>query len=393
MKSSGLPGHMRPLVTSVAAVLAFLALGPAALAQSSARPSPVDVEVPKPPTPIAIEGAQVLVYELHITNFGPSALTLTGITVFGGASESKASAPIADYGGPQLAALLRPVRDPAESGDAAQLPIGRRVIAFMYVPLPAGVAVTQLRHRFSFDVADPSRGKGTPNDETALDGVIVPVLQQTPMTLGSPFREGIWVAGNGPSNTSVHRRSILALNGQTYIAQRFAIDWVKVGRNGDSVHDARDRNENFWAFGQPVVAPCDGEVTETVDTFPDNTPGKLPVVTNQNILGNHVIVRIAPSVYMVFGHLKQGGIVVRPNEKIMRGDPIGQVGNSGNSTGAHLHFEVVDANSAIAAEGIPFVFDRFRFLGYGKDFELEKPHPDEPRTRTLPADGTVLTFD
>jgi len=41
-----------------------------------------------------------------------------------------------------------------------------------------------------------------------------------------------------------------------------------------------------------------------------------------------------------------------------------------------------DGNSALAAEGIPFIFDKFRFLGFGKDFE-EDHHSDLPRSRTL----------
>src|ERR1700755_3126952 len=66
-------------------------------AQSSARPSPVEVLVPKPPMPVMIEGRRVLIYELHITNFGPSALTLTAIQVFASSGES-----LADYSGPAL---------------------------------------------------------------------------------------------------------------------------------------------------------------------------------------------------------------------------------------------------------------------------------------------------
>jgi hypothetical protein len=62
--------------------------------------------------------------------------------------------------------------------------------------------------------------------------------------------------------------------------------------------------------------------------------------------------------------------------------PARQVGNSGNTTGAHLHFQVTDGNSALAAEGIPFIFDKFRFLGFGKDFE-EDHHSDLPRSQTL----------
>jgi murein DD-endopeptidase len=335
-------------------VICFLCPASRTLAQSSARPSPVEVVVPKPPTPVIIEGKRALVYELHITNFGPSSLTLTQIQVFASGSgdspgEKMGGDKLADYNGSSLYELLHPVDESsqmAESSDMAsksnpgKLDIGRRVIAFMYVTVPGDLRISALRHRFSFDVAEPSRSRGTPNDESALDGIIVPVLQQSPLVLSSPFKDGVWLAGNGPSNSSVHRRSLIAIDGRAYIAQRFAIDWDLVGTNGDIFH---------------------------------------------------VTVRIAADVYVTFAHLKQGSIGVGLHEKIKRGAQLAQVGNSGNTTGAHLHLQVTDGNSALAAEGIPFIFDEFRFLGFGKDFE-EDHHPDRPRSRMLPADDSVIAF-
>jgi murein DD-endopeptidase len=376
-----------------------------AFAQSSGRPSPVEVVTPKPTTEVVIEGRRVLVYELHITNFGPSSLTLTELQVFASGSESSLSEKaggdkLADYSGSSLSELLRPVDESSQMGESSdmasksnpgKLDIGRRVIAFMYVTVPGDLRVSALRHRFSFDVAEPSRSKGNPNDESALDGIIVPVLQQSPLVLSPPFKDGVWLAGNGPSNSSVHRRSVIAIDGRAYISQRFAIDWALVGNNGNTFHDSRERNENFWGFGQPVLAVADGEVTEIVDGIPDNIPGKLPLVTVQTITGNHVTVRIAADTYVMFAHLKQGSIRVRLHQTIKRGTEFAQVGNSGNTTGAHLHLQVTDANSALAAEGIPFIFDRFRFLGFGKDFE-EGHHPDLPRSRMLPMDDSVLSF-
>jgi hypothetical protein len=278
------------------------------------------------------------------------------------------------------------------AGSSGQLDIGRRLIAFMYVALPPRVDPQALRHRLLFDVADPERRKGSPNDESALDGIMVPILRQRPLVLSPPFRDGVWLAGNGPSNDSVHRRSVIAINGHAYISQRFAIDWVMVGSNGDSFHDNRSRNENFWAFGQPAVAVQDGEITEAVDDIPDNTPGKLPVITVQNILGNHIILRIAPGVYAAYCHLKQGSIRVHLHQRVKKGEELALIGNSGNTTGPHLHFQLTDGNSALAAEGIPYVFEGFRFYGWGKDFEPGHQHPDEPRQQSLPADDSVVAF-
>jgi murein DD-endopeptidase MepM/ murein hydrolase activator NlpD len=70
---------------------------------------------------------------------------------------------------------------------------------------------------------------------------------------------------------------------------------------------------------------------------------------------------------------------------------LGAIGNSGQTTAPHLHFQVMDASSPLAAEGIPFVFDRFTFLGFGQDYEPDK-HPTIPRTREMPAGDAVVRF-
>jgi murein DD-endopeptidase MepM/ murein hydrolase activator NlpD len=57
-----------------------------------------------------------------------------------------------------------------------------------------------------------------------------------------------------------------------------------------------------------------------------------------NGYGNHVIIRHGFSYETLYGHLYR--IKVRSGSKIKRGEVIGWVGNSGKSTGPHLHYEV-----------------------------------------------------
>jgi len=70
---------------------------------------------------------------------------------------------------------------------------------------------------------------------------------------------------------------------------------------------------------------------------------------------------------------------------------LGLLGNSGQTTGPHLHFQVMDAPSPLAAEGIPFVFDRFVFLGFGRDYEPTS-RVEAVRRREIPIDDAVVHF-
>jgi hypothetical protein len=210
--------------------------------------------------------------------------------------------------------------------------------------------------------------------------------------LDPPFRGGTWFAGNGPSNNSDHRRTITAIDGHIHSAERFAIDWIKVGPNGDSRHDGAAHNENWWGWGEPMLAVGDGEITEVVDGTPDNPPRVLPPVTLDNIAGNHVILKISPNRYVTYAHLQNGSIKVRLHQRVRRGDVVALLGNSGNTTGPHLHLQVTDQNSVLEAEGVPFVFGKFTYLGLGSDYELNK-HVSVPWVQSIPLADAVVEFE
>src|SRR5439155_571507 len=203
---------------------------------------------------------------------------------------------------------------------------------------------------------DPGAPDGGGDRLAARPGLRAPhhVRRAEAVVLSPPLPAGIWLAGDGPSNDSPHRRALAALAGRTYIAQRFAIDWMLVGPNGDTHRDDATRNENYWGFDQPVFAVADGEVMEVVDSIADHAPHVLPgAVTLANIAGNHVILRIAPHRYVLYGHLEHGSVRVCPGERVRRGQTIAKLGDSGQATAPHLHLDVVDGNSVLGAEGVP----------------------------------------
>lgn len=77
------------------------------------------------------------------------------------------------------------------------------------------------------------------------------------------------------------------------------------------------------AYGNRIVATADGVVT-----FASSRPG----------YGKTVIIDHRFGMSTLFGHMSR--IVVRPGQRIKRGEVIGYVGNTGRSTGPHLHYEV-----------------------------------------------------
>lgn len=98
--------------------------------------------------------------------------------------------------------------------------------------------------------------------------------------------------------------------------------------------------------GTPIVAARGGVVvkTENQQSGRGNNPS-----------GNYVRILHDDGTMGVYLHLMQGSVSVREGQRIDRGSFIARSGNTGNSTGPHLHF-VVQRNVGLALESIPFDF-------------------------------------
>lgn len=77
----------------------------------------------------------------------------------------------------------------------------------------------------------------------------------------------------------------------------------------------------------------------TGDTIRSAFSGKVRVVKNQGRrgYGKYIVIRHDNGLETVYGHLSKQ--IVEPNQLVKAGEPIGLGGNTGRSTGSHLHFE------------------------------------------------------
>ena len=90
-------------------------------------------------------------------------------------------------------------------------------------------------------------------------------------------------------------------------------------------------------FGSPIYAAASGTVTYVSNSCPSRGKGYGDPCGGG--MGNEIIIDHGNGYVTVYGHLHQT-IKVSAGTTVSRGQLIGYMGNSGSSTGAHLHFEV-----------------------------------------------------
>jgi len=135
------------------------------------------------------------------------------------------------------------------------------------------------------------------------------------------------------------------------------------GANGDYSHFG-PKNKYAMDIAMPVgtqiIAARAGVVVKTENS--QNGRGTDPS-------GNFVRILHDDGTMGVYLHLKQGSVSVREGQRVAVGSPLALSGNTGNSSGPHLHF-VVQRNTGMGLVSIPYQFNRP--LGALPNFALGK---------------------
>lgn len=163
-------------------------------------------------------------------------------------------------------------------------------------------------------------------------------------------------------------------NAPAHDTERWIIDFKPVIVVGDVVMASVPVNDVCLSSGLGMRA---GRLHEGID-LTSRPPGPVYAAAPGRVIearwssgyGNQALIDHGHGVYTRYAHLESFDIGVYPGAEIGFGQPVGQMGATGNAEAPHLHFEILtgDYDNPRASKGLtplsPFDFPAYDFSGY-----------------------------
>lgn len=207
---------------------------------------------------------------------------------------------------------------------------------------------------------------------------------------------GVEMVFTGPRGTQMRTRQLVRLRPRktAYLAFPVKGEWLIVngraerhsygGQFGFDLVAKRDRRlheggwqgnaelEDYASHGRAIYAPADGVVVSAVDHYPDMAPvpggttfpGGPPPENREQYVGNYLVIELAAGGFLYLSHLMEESVTLGSGDSVREGQMIARVGNSGNTSGPHLHLELLDGaphpsqvlTLQVAQSGLPVGF-------------------------------------
>ncbi len=195
-----------------------------------------------------------------------------------------------------------------------------------------------------------------------------------------PLR-GHWSAAHSPATR-------IPSHGTNQLGQRYAFDlWRLDDRKHPHPAGAMRtwlvgvRTRECYGYGEPIHAALEGKVVRARDGTEEVEwlyPAWeiLKVIGNafsfrlterlvNKIAGNHVVVE-SDVAHAFYAHMVPGSVAVTEGQTVRKGEVLGRVGSTGNSTAPHLHFQLMDRADLLTAEGVPCAFAAYDVVREGR---------------------------
>ena len=178
---------------------------------------------------------------------------------------------------------------------------------------------------------------------------------------------GAWSVASGQSFHTQHRWAI---------PEEFGLDLVKFDANGKTHRGDGSKFTDYYAYGAKILAPAAGKVVlaitgesedlkalrqagETQEAYFTRLLGDQATRMARGvpgILGNGIVIDHGNGEFSLLAHMKPGSVKVAVGDTVAKGQIVGALGSSGNSTEPHLHYHLCDKPDPLLCAGIPLAF-------------------------------------
>lgn len=221
---------------------------------------------------------------------------------------------------------------------------------------PRWVFINRLHGPLEIEV-DVTNGENVVTEPELPARFVIPAASEAEPVIIGPLEEGrSWRyrirsrAAPGDPNARPDREHAYRLPFAP--GQSFPVSQAFGGRHSHHEDHSRHAVDFPMPVGTPVHAARDGVVMDIEQYF----HGAGSDRERHGERANFVRIVHADGTMAVYAHLDYEGVHVRPGQRVRAGDRIGSSGNTGYSTGPHLHF-VVQVNRDMQLTSVPFEFE------------------------------------
>jgi hypothetical protein len=331
------------------------------------------------------DGLWNIVYEVELTNYIGSNILIDSIEVLDAGDKTRVLYTLKDKDLEEMMFSLSTFHN--KFAKHAAMGPGGLAIAFINITLKdKSEAPPKVIHRIKYHT---TKGKEA-NKPEAIVSTTREVNHSDPIVIGPPLDGGKWLAYGGYAGKLGHRKAIFPIDNHLVLSQRYAIDWIRIDDEGFTTAGDASKLENARCYNQPVYAVADGKVVGVIGRFP-NQPFHKPSGDRYFPGGNMIMLEIGKDAYVFYAHLKPDSILVKDGDKVKRGQQIASLGNTGNTTGPHLHMHVTIGPKPLGSSSMPYVFDSFELVGKADDLDKFESNDAKGKQQTIaPVEGAGL---
>jgi len=139
------------------------------------------------------------------------------------------------------------------------------------------------------------------------------------------------------------------------------------GYNGKLSHKGKSQYALDFGLkeGTPIYSIREGKVVKVVNKIKKNC-----FKEKKSCPSNNIIIKHEDNTYSKYSHLKYKGIIVKEGDTIKKNQHIGFSGNTGYSSGPHLHMLVFKTKKEFTRESIPIKFKTQKGIEHLKEQKI-----------------------